>query len=484
MAKRNNRNYLIIGLGILLIALITAAVIKGQSRTKGMKVSAETVEKRTISEIVAASGKVFPATEIKISSDVSGQIVELLVMEGDSVKAGQVLARIDPDAYESQVERGIASVNNAKANLANSRANTNRFIASLNQAEAQREQIEAQLANTRAVHQRNIKLHKDGVISDQDFDASISNLNNLQANLKASTAAVKAAEANLAAAREQVNASEYTVQSNQAALKELRTSLRRTTIYAPTNAVVSQLNIEQGERVVGTAQMTGTEMMRLANLDAIEIQVDVSENDVLRVSLGDETKIEVDAYQDRIFTGHVTQVANAATGASTAALTSDQVVNFVVKILIDPKSYNELIQPGKPFPFRPGMSGSVEINTETKADILAVPIQAVTVREKDEKKKEKKVKVNDEKEVSKIGEDDVREVVFLVSGDTAKMVEVKIGIQDDSYIEILSGISVGDEVITGPYATVSRKLKSGKEITVVDEDELYGRKSEDTEEED
>lgn len=466
--KGKNNKWLIIG-GILLIGgLIGAALYKQRSKPKGEKVVVEKVEKRTITENVAASGKVFPEKEVKISSDVSGEIVELYVEEGDSVNVGQLLAKIDPEAYVSAVERGVATVNQTKAQVANSKAGVERSRAGLLQAKAELERIAAQIANTKAIHERNVTLHKEGVISDADFDASISNIKTLEANKSSIVANIQSAEATLKSSEESVKAAEFTVQSQQASLKELKTNLGRTKIYSPTNGIVSMLNVEQGERVVGTIQMTGTELMRIANLNAMEVQVDVSENDVLRVKLNDDVEIEVDAYLDKKFKGKVTEIANSASNSAAAALTSDQVTNFVVKVRVDPSSYADLIGPNKKYPFRPGMSASVEIRTKTVEDVLTVPIQAVTTREDDDKKKRKKGKKED-----KDADADVKEVVFVAAGDSVKMIAVKTGIQDDSYIQVLSGLEMDQEIITGPYAAVSKKLKAGSEITIVDEDELY-----------
>lgn len=458
MAKRKNRNLLIIILIAVIAILIVAVVIKSRQKEEGTKVTVEAVEKRTIKEMVSASGKIFPETEVKISSDVSGEIVDLYVEEGDSVIAGQLLANIDPDAYQSQVERGVASVNSSKAQLANSRSQVENAI-------AQKEQIVAQLENARIVYNRNKKLYEDGAISEADFQTSQASLRQLEANLKS-------AEASINSAKESVKASEFSVKSSEATLKELRTSLRRTSIYAPTNGIVSMLNVEQGERVVGTIQMAGTEMMRIANLNIMEVRVDVSENDIPRVSIGDDVDIEVDAYIDRIFKGKVTQIANSASNSATAALTSDQVTNFEVRILISPSSYQDLIASGNRYPFRPGMSSTVEINTETKPDILTVPIQSVVVREK--KSLEGKKEDTKEKENASTEEEDLVEIVFLaMEGDTVKAVPVSTGIQDDTYIEITKGINVGDKVISGPYSVLSRKLKPGDAIKVVEEDKLY-----------
>ncbi len=476
--KKKSKKLLWILLGAL-VALALVAKFVGGNRETGEKVTTHKVEKRTITETVSASGKVFPETEVKISSDVSGEIVELYVEEGDSVVQGQILLRVDPDSYESAVERGNASVSSSRANLANSKSGIKSSQAGIAQAEAQIKQVEAQNDNAKTVHDRNVKLLDQGVISQVDYDASLSGLRTAEANLASAEASLSSARASLESSRESANASKFQVQSAQASLKELRTNLKRTTIYAPMSGVISSLSVEKGERVVGTIQMTGTEIMRIANLDLMEVQVDVSENDVLRVTMNDPVDIEIDAYLDEKFTGRVSQIANSATGSGGAAsLSTDQVTNFIVKILIERSSYQRLIQPGKPFPFRPGMSASVEIKTEIKEDIIAIPIQSVASRvpeikkDKDdgdetddtEEAKPKKVKKEDKEE---------KEVVFVVDGKEARMVVIKTGIQDDEYIQILEGLEAGAEIISGPYAAVSRKLKDGKEIRIVDEDELY-----------
>lgn len=461
MAKSKRNNTLIFVLLAAIVALVAFLIWRNQNKPKGEKVAVEKAEKRTIIEKVSASGKVFPQTEVKISSDVSGEIVELLIEEGDSVISGQLLARIDPDAYQSQVERGVAGVNTAKAQMANARSQIEQF-------KAQQKQIEAQLVNAREIHERNVKLKKEGVIAEADFQQSLSNLRALEANLAA-------AEANIKAAEESARAAKFQVESSEATLKELRTSLRRTDIFAPMSGIISQLNVEEGERVVGTIQMAGTEMMRIANLNAMEVRVEVSENDIPRVTFGDEVEIEVDAYLDRVFKGKVTQIAHSSTTTgATASLTSDQVTNFEVRINIDPDSYEDLITPQKPYPFRPGMSASVDIKTEKAAGALSVAIQAVTTREKDSEKKNAKARQVAERENDEEGlEKDLIEVVFVVSADTVRMAEVKTGIQDDTYIQVLSGVEEGDEVIVAPYAAIARKLEQGDEVQVVKEEELY-----------
>ncbi|RMG83764.1 MAG: biotin/lipoyl-binding protein [Bacteroidetes bacterium] len=454
--KKKNNNKLLIALVGIIALLIVGAIYKSKQRPKGLKVQAEKAELRTITETVAASGKVFPVTEVKISSDVSGEIVELLVEEGDSVVRGQILARVDPDAYQSQVERGQAGVNSAKADLANAKAQVAQFV-------AQKEQIEAQLSNARDIHKRNEKLYKDGVISDADFDSSLANVKALEANLRA-------AEANIQSAKERARAAEFTIKSAEATLKELKTSLRRTTILAPMSGIVSLLNVEEGERVVGNQMMSGTEIMRIANLNEMEVQVEVSENDVPHVALHDDVEIEIDAYIDRKFKGKVTQIAHSANNISASgavSLTTDQVTNFVVKIDILPESYADLVAAGKKYPFRPGMSASVEIFTNTVEDALSIPIQAVSAREKSEIEKQlhkgnaQKVNQKSAKE-----EDDLVEIVFVIESDTVRIAEVKTGIQDDEYIQVLSGLNAGEMVVTGPYSAVSRKLKQGDTVEI------------------
>ncbi len=465
MLKNNKLIYILIA---AVIAIVAYVAFKGQSKPKGEEITVEKVSKRTIKEMVGASGKVFPETEVKISSDVSGEIVELYVEEGDSVVAGQLLCKVDPDTYKSMVERGEATVNSSKAQVANSASGIARSKAQLIQAQAQLEQIKSQVENQGDIHNRNVLLHKEGVISQADFENSEAALKQLQANVRSTEANVKTAEANVESSEQSKKAAEFTVKSSQASLKEMVTSLKRTTIYAPMGGIVSALNIEQGERVVGTAQMSGTEIMRIANLNSMEVQVDVSENDVLRVALKDDVEIEVDAYLDRKFTGKVTEIANSASNTGTSmSLNTDQVTNFIVKIRIDPDSYKDIVQKGKKFPFRPGMSASVDINTEIQNDVLSVPIQSVTTREEDEKENEKE---DEGTKVKKKKDDEIKEVVFVMSADTVKMVEVKTGIQDDESIEILSGLAEGEEVVAGPYSAISRKLKSGMQVRLEDKE--------------
>lgn len=452
MAKKS-KNTLIYILGGVLLLLVIVAVIKGRSRENGQAVETEKAELRTIRETVEASGKVFPKTEVNISSDVSGEIVELYVNEGDSVHAGQVLARVDPEAYNSQVERAAAGVNTAKSAVANARSQ-------LESSTAQREQIEAQLENAREIHKRNEKLFKEGVVSEQDFEASLSNVRSLEANLRA-------AEANIRSARESIKSYEFQVKSAEATLKEISTSLKRTTIYASMTGIVSKLNVEKGERVVGTSMMAGTEILRIADLSEMEVRVEVTENDLPRITLGQYVDIEIDAYLDRKFKGKIVEIAHTANNLVTGTggvvnLTTDQVTNFVVTIDIDPESYADLVKPDKPYPFRPGMSSSVKIYTKTEENVVSVPIQAVGTRDREKDERNGEAKTVSHSSFS----DDLKEVVFVyMEGDTVNMVEVKTGIQDDDYIQILSGIKEGDEVVKGPYSAISRKLKQGSAVT-------------------
>jgi HlyD family secretion protein len=477
--KRNNKLIFILVGAIVLVAV--AAVVKARQKPKGELVTVEQVQKRTIRETVTASGKVFPETEVKISSDVSGEIVDLYVQEGDSVTAGQILAKIRPDEYQSAVERGQAAVNSARSQREISSATVQSTTAQIDQLRADKSRIVAQLEAAKKAHQRNEKLYKEGVIADADFETSLSNLRGLESSLAAADAGLKAAENNLSSAKENINVASYGITSAQATLKELRTSLQKTVIVAPVSGIVSKLNVEKGERVVGTLQMAGTEMMRIANLNSMEVQVEVSENDILKVSMRDDVDIEVDAYLGRKFTGKVSEIANSANvtaAAAAAGLNTDQVANFVVKIRIDPASYKELIRPGQAYPFRPGMSASVDIYTHTAENVLSVPLVAVSVREEDKADQSKKETEKGEEEEGPAAkakqetkkESEIQEIVYVVSGDTVSVRNVKTGIQDNDYIEILSGLKGDETVVTGPYSAIARKLKAGARIRLETEE--------------
>ena len=471
-SPKRKKTLLYVLLGLLALLLVVAA-IKARQKPKGEIVTAEKVQRRTIRETVSASGKIFPETEVKISSDVSGEIVELYVKEGDSVTVGQVLAKIKPDEYQSAVEQGEAALNTARAQRQISASSAQGSTAQIDQFKADVQRAKAQLEVARNTHKRNEQLYKDGVISTSEFETSQSNLRTAESAMIGAESALKSSESSLSGAKENIRVSEFGINSASARLKELRTSLQKTVITAPVSGIVSALNVEKGERVVGTLQMAGTEMMRIANLSSMEVQVDVSENDILKVSVNDDADIEVDAYLGRKFKGKVTEIANSASNLSGAAvsLNTDQVTNFVVKIRVNPASYAELVKKGAEYPFRPGMSAAVDIYTHSADSTLSVPIIAVTAKEdenkvKQDKEKQKDTKTATAKEVSKKDYDVIKEIVFVVTGDTVAIREVKTGIQDNDNIQILSGLEEGETVVTGPYSAIARKLKSGSRITV------------------
>lgn len=477
---KRNKTLLYVLIGVLAL-LIAAAVIKARQKPRGEEVNAEKAERRTIKETVTASGKIYPETEVKISSDVSGEIIQLYVQEGDSVTAGQVLAKIRPDEYQSAVEQGVASVNTARAQKQISSSNVRTSSAQLDQLKAEINRTKAQLEAATNAFNRSDKLFKEGVISAAEFETAKNNLRAAESGLNSAEANLKASESSLVSAQENVRVSELGITSASARLRELNTSLQKTIITAPVSGIVSKLNVEKGERVVGTLQMTGTEMMRIANLRSMEVQVDVSENDILKVTVGDEADVEVDAYLGRKFKGKVTEIANSASNVgTTTSLNSDQVTNFVVKIRIDASSYLDLLKDGRRYPFRPGMSASVDVFTQTADNTLTVPLIAVTARE--DKKDDKKVQdtaeeENNDAQKEKEKKDDlIKEIVFVIVGDTVAVKEVKTGIQDNDHIEILSGIAEGDMVISGPYSAIARKLKSGSKIKLMDKKKAEEKK--------
>ena len=442
---------------ITIIGLLVLAVVIGLKQCSGKKpvvVTTEVAQRRSIVETVSANGKIQPEVEVKISSDVSGEIVELFVKEGDQVKKGDILCKINPLIYESNLSRMAATLNGAKANLSNSKARL--------------EQIKASFANIEASFQRNKKLFEQGAISQADFDGA--------------KAAYEGAIADIKGAEENVNASDFNVKSTEASLKEASDNLAKTTIFSPVSGTVSKLNREKGERVVGTAQMEGTEIMRLANLNEMEVSVDVNENDIVRVQNGDTASIEVDAYMERRFKGIVTEIANSA---NTTGVTAEQVTNFTVKIRILQESYQDLVSTNRP-PFRPGMSATVDIQTQEARGVIAVPIQSVTTRSDSTEFKQKEKLTSDEKEEEIVVKNDannnekemketikVEECVFIYSDGKAKKIKVKTGIQDNNYIEIKEGIKEGDEVVSGPYSAIAKQLKDDTAVKKVDKEELF-----------
>ncbi len=430
--------YILAGLVILLVVF---AILKKKGSSNGIEVSVEKVEKRTIIESVAASGKIQPETEVVISSDVSGEIIELAVKEGQKVTKGDLLVKIDPDLVESALSRAEASLNTSKANYSG--------------AKARLAQAESQFENAKAIFDRNKKLYSDNVISQSEFDQAKANF--------------EVADSEVSAAKESVEAARFNVKSSEATLKEAKENLGRTSIFAPIDGVITALNLEKGERVVGTAQMTGTEIMTVADLSIMEVAVEVNENDIVRVSIGDTAEIEVDAYLDNTFKGVVTEIANSA---NINGVSADQVTNFDVKIRMLANSYQDLIKEAANTisPFRPGMSANADIRTNYRNNIVAVPIQAVTTR------KDTSLASDDEESLE---EDEIKkECVFVVNDNKAKVVFVKTGIQNTMYIEVIEGIEEGVTVITSPYSAVSRKLKNGSTIEVVDKKELYKRDKE------
>ena len=392
--KKQNTKLKKLGIGIFVLAfIILIGTITGVIKTEEVQqVETEKVKRRSITETVSASGKIQPEVEVKISPDVSGEIVELLVKEGNRVNKGDLLLKIKPDIYKLILERNKASVNTAKANLAKSKA---------------------QLAESKASFNRNKRLYNQEAISLSEFEQ-------IEATYKV---------ANL-----NVESSEYAVSSAKASLNEAEENLDKTFIYAPVDGTISRLNIELGERVVGTGQMSGTELLRLADLSAMEVAVEVNENDIVRVHLGDTSLIEVDAFLGEEFKGIVTEIANSA---NVSGVSADQVTNFEVKIRILDNTN-----------FRPGMTASVEVQTKLVQDVISVPIQAVTTR-KDTAEKSGNKKV---------------ECIFRFENEIANFTIVKTGIQNDMYIQILEGISDSDVVIVGPYSLVSKTLKDGTKV--------------------
>ncbi len=446
---------------IAVVVLMVVAVIGKRAGWFGgpdrKEVVVEKAMVRNITEVVSASGKIQPETQVKISPDVSGEIVELNVKEGDRVTKGQLLVRILPDIYISYVERAEAAVNSSKANLENARA---RGI-----------QAESQLARARANYDRNKQLFDEKLISANEWEQVKSTY--------------EVAKAELDAARQSISAADFGVQSAAASLKESNDNLRKTSIFAPVTGTISKLNVEKGERVVGTSQMAGTEMMTLADLNEMEVNVEVNENDIVRVHLGDTADVEVDAYLDKKFSGVVTEVANSAnvTGVST-----DQVTNFTVKVRILRESYITLVDSLHPDRgvFQPGMSATVDIRTRKAESVVTVPIQSVTTRDTlvggSMAGKDAEGSVNENDDEALVAESDAVaaepekkevECVFVLENDAIRLRAVTTGLQDNTHIEIKSGLKAGERVVTAPYSAISRGLKDNDPVEVVKKDQLY-----------
>ena len=452
MAKKSsNKIWWILG-GIIVVIGLGLFIAKQQGligKEPSTEVEFTKAKKADIIERVSASGKIQPEIEVKLSPDVSGEIVGLYISEGDSVVAGQLLLKIRPDNYESLLARAEAQVNSSKA--------------SVEQSRAVQSQAESRLVKAKIDYDRNKKLHDDKVISDADFDQYNSQYLVAKQDVESAKASVQAAS--------------FNVKSSEAALKEARANLTKTTIYAPQSGTISKLNVELGERVVGTSQMAGTELLRIANLNKMEVRVNVNENDITRVSMNDTVIIDVDSYSasGRKFKGVVYEIASSANGlgSTTATVSADAVTEFEVKIRVLRKSYEDLIVGKHSYPLKPGMTASVEIITDRKNGVLSVPLASVTTRDpnakegKDGEEVKKEEDSDNNEDLQKvIKKEKIKEVVFVLGKDNkAKMKEVKTGISDFENIEILSGLAEGETIISGPYLTVSKKLKDGELVT-------------------
>jgi HlyD family secretion protein len=415
---------IIISAIVVLLLLLVVAKKKGWIGSDGdtTKVEMTVIEPLEIVETVAATGKIQPEVEVALSSEVSGEVIELPIKEGQQVKKGDLLVKINPDLIQAAVSQSQAGLQNVRAQLS---------------------QAEANLKNAELNYNRNKELFQKGVISKSEWDRSVNEYESAQANKQSAY---------------------YSVQSAAANLKQSRDNLSRTTIYSPRDGTISKLSVELGERVVGTAQMAGTEIVRVADLSNMEVEVDVNENDIVKVALEDSTVVEVDAYLKREFKGVVTEIANSAENA----ISVDQVTNFKVKVRILPESYADLTE-GKPesySPFRPGMTATVDVITNKKNEIMGVPISAIVIKTDTSCTKSFKTK---KKKVTE-GETEKFECVFVKEGDEARLRVVTTGIQDDTNIEITSGLSEGDVVITGPYNTVTKTLDCGDRIAEAEEE--------------
>jgi HlyD family secretion protein len=437
------------------LALVFVVMKKMNSGDKTVKVSTEKAVKRTIVETVNASGKVYPEIEVKISPDISGEITELNVEEGDSVKKGQLLARIYADIYALQRDEAASRVNQSAATVDNSQAAI--------------EALRANLELAQQSYNRNKKLFDDKVIS--------------KAELEQFETTLKSAQANYNAAQQNIKSLKAGVQSTQVGLSRANKDLSRTTLVAPMDGVISSLKIKKGERVAGNSFNVGTEMMTVADMSVLEVRVDVGENDIVKISIGDSADVEVDAYNNRKFKGVVTKIASSTkTGSLTS---SNDVTNYEVRIRLDKESYKDLSS--KTFPFRPGMNASADIKTRRVENVLAVPIAAVSARVKgsDQSMADKKKEKEDSKDENEaqnqngvvVEGDELEEVAFVLMPDgTVKKRVVKTGVQDINYIEIVSGLKEGEELVTAPYAAVSKDLKDGAKVTVVPKDKLFDKK--------
>lgn len=456
--------WLLISLGALIVLLVVLSKMGVFGKAEGIKVTTEKVQKRTIIEVVNASGKVYPEIEVKVSPDISGEITELNVMEGDTVKKGQILGRIYADIYSSQRDQAASGVAQSEAQVATS-------MAQVANAQANLEALKASLEQAQRTFDMQKKLFDEKVISRNEFNVADAALKSARANYNAALESIRGGQAGVQSAK-------ANVQSARAVLERANKDLSRTAIIAPMEGVVSLLNVKKGERVVGSNMMAGTEMLRIADMSKIEVRVDVGENDVPKVKIGDKAVVTIDAYSERKFTGVVMQIASSNTGAAQASqlATGNDVTQYKVYIRLDTSSYADLVGKRGSFPFRPGMNASADIQTETHVNVLSVPINAVTTRDIVDSTATR-VTGDDEKEPIK-NDDDLEVVVFVVGTDN-KVKKVKVGtsIQDLNYIEITGGLKDGETVVSGPYDVVSKTLKEGSEVKVVDKKDLFEKKS-------
>ena len=448
-------NKKIIWIGVVLIVIIGLLVGLKKAgiigKEEGTLVTAEAVQLRTITESVNASGKVYPEIEVKVSPDISGEIVNLFVEEGDKVTKGQILAKIYADIYSSQRDQVTASVNQVKAQYENVKA----ALSGLKTA----------YDNTKSTNERYKKLFADKIVSRAEYEQT--------------EQAYRSAESAYNSAKESIKSGEAQIQGVKAQLARAEKDLARTTITSPMDGIISLMNVKKGERVVGTAQMAGTEMMRVADMKSIEVRVDVGENDITKVKIGDTALVEVDAYNNRKFKGIVYKIANPITSA-TGLTASTEVANYKVHIRLLTESYTDLAKDNNIFPFRPGMTASADIQTKSKLNVVTVPLNAVTTRDKNGEGKDTKVSTKTDSKnaepAKQTDDDDVSEVVFVLQKDNkVKMMKVKTDIQDLNYIEV-SGVKVGDQIITGPYSVVSKTLKDGMLVKVVTKEKLFEEK--------
>jgi len=436
--------HILITIGVIIAILIVLKLTGVIGGAKTEKVTTEKASSKTVVETVTASGKIQPETEVKLSSEVSGEVVELKVKEGDIVKAGQLLCKVRPDILQSGYERSVATFNAQKASVA--------------AAQQQLIQNQANFANEEATYKRNVELFKKKVISASEFDAA--------------KAAYLSAKATLASAKESVTGAKFTLEQTGANVKEAGANLARTTIYAPADGVVSKLSIELGDRILGTSQMAGTEIMRISNLSSMEVNVDVNENDITRVKVGDKASIEVDAFSDKKFRGIVTEIASSSTAVGTTTSTSvDQVTNFSVKIRI-----TEVMEGKQQSIFRPGMSATVDIESAS-VNGLAIPIQAVFTESGKSADQNQGNQENSDKQKSKLSDKKVKQFVYTYDAKTMKVkkVEVTTGIQNDQFIIVKSGIKSGAEIVTGPYSAIQNKLKDGMIVEKTAKDQLFSK---------